>query len=349
MRHVRYGLLKQAIAHLNINPVLNIINRLSLNSEEKRLLYNDAWEHKKFDIMEQLFQEYIIQADFHFMHDLAQALAQAHRYQHLPCPNFSVDKEDFKSIVDRLTRGQATPGRIKKFGELTQTYGVVFLNNVHALNVIYPKDEINYDRVVNLNHDQILLPKVYLNFTEACTVIRKNYSLERLFNLLTHTRGGLVSDVASMLEGLVDPLQISNQLIKKPRTFTELHDNITDITMAQKKVNYELHQEVDYLHGVLLLDYQIEVPKESLDLVGTSRELKHCVHGYDKAVIQKEVQIINLIRDHKRCYTIELIPDGSTFNVRQFKGRHNDPTMEGPPGAPYVNELKKLFRSRIKE
>ena len=123
----------------------------------------------------------------------------------------------------------------------------------------------------------------------------------------------------------------------------DIHDEISRRTRKLKRNIRPLHQEIIFLDGVSFNDFTIEVPKDTADLINTSDEMNHCVHGYDERVIRKKCQIINLKKDNKRIYTIELVPKGGIYQIDQFKGYNNESSMEGPSGYKYQRELIHLI------
>lgn len=346
MKHLRPGLLEEALTTLSQERTLKLIRSLTVPSSEKRNLYQRAWESQKYDVMKELSHEYTVQGEFHFMRELFQAFREQDKYNLLPLPAFSTDRETFQTLVEKLMKTDFKRGYIKRFGQLTEQHGTVFINNIFFLTRIYPREEFNFDQLLNLDHSKALKRNEASAMSLNLSDIRKHYSLNRIFNLLINANHNHIVDIGMMLFYRTDKEAILEQLPRKPKSFEEIHNRISELTLRVKKFNRKLNQEIEYLDGLTLLDYTIEVPKESFDLVGTSAELRHCVHGYDDKVISKQCQILNLIQDGKRRYTIELIPIGQYFHIQQFRGERNESSMEGPRGEPYKRALRNLLKLR---
>lgn len=345
MKHLRPGLLDQAITSLSDSQVLKLISKMTISPDEKRQLFESAWENQKWEVMENLALDYAILGDFQFMRELYLEFVSQKQFDRLPLPAFSTDRESFATLVEKLMQKDFKRGYLKRFGQLTEAHGSVFINNMYYLVTIYPADERRFDEFLNLDHSKAILKRVAVQTQGKLTAIRQHYSIRRMYRLLLDANPNHIIDTEMMLSQ-ADVGQILPGLPRKPRSFLEIHDAVSFLTLKTKKAYRVLNQEIAYLHGMVLLDHTIEVPKDTEDLIGTSSELHHCVHGYDQAVIRRECQILNLIKDGKRCYTIELVPKGDTYVINQFKGTRNNPLMEGPAGMPYQAALRKLLKPR---
>ena len=91
-------------------------------------------------------------------------------------------------------------------------------------------------------------------------------------------------------------------------------------------------------------EYEIDVPKTAHDLIETSAELNHCVHSYANRIKKKKCQIINLKRDRNRVYTIEVVKNRDGFEIKQFRGKFNENSMEGFDGEKLRMEIIKLCK-----
>ena len=144
---------------------------------------------------------------------------------------------------------------------------------------------------------------------------------------------------------------IKNYIGKKPKTLNEIHDKLIPlITQLKTKEaeNVKLNQMLSFLDGESLLDYKISVPKTAADLLNTGKLMKHCVGSYSSSVIEGRCNILNLLKDDRIAYTIELKINLSEkyFVVSQFKGYRNSRDMEGTEiGKKYREKLYELIRN----
>lgn len=350
LKPLRYSLLGFAVEGLPSSRINELVWGMSLSAQDKRMVYQGAWENKKYEVMEELSREYVVRSSFHCVNEIFQQKAQSKLFHQLPILAFGTDGESFQEIVMKLTRSKYRRGLLKGFGKLTSEFGTVFLNNIHGLTKIYPMDKINFDRLLNLDHNQGLLPQMAQQVDGRLKLVLGHYTLERMFKVLCQSNPNLVADIDRMLD-MPEFTQevVSRMLPTKPKSLREIHDAVSKATLRTKKINRVLDQEISYLHGEVLIDYIIEVPSESYDLISTSEELSHCVHGYDKAIVRRESQVLNLVKDQRRHYTIELKPVGSSYRVVQFRGKCNESSMEGPAGHRYVSELMKILKKRSAE
>lgn len=322
----------------------NHILKLYEDHNKKRLMYMDAWEKNDQETLERLSEDYVIQSEFKFMNDLFHTFKREKKLNLMPLPYFKADGDTFASLIHYLTSGLGIGGRLKIMGQLTNTYGTIFLNNLYVIKHLYGSN-YNIDEIPNLDHSKMLEKRVAQRFTPQLFSLLRQYSFRRVFKLLISAHEGEVVDCNNMIKD-ADLRAITYELPPKPRSFIEVHDVISFVTLKKRKVNQKLKQDIEFLDGKLLLDYKIEVPKESFDLIATSGELNHCVHSYDEAIIKKQAQVLNLVKDNRRIYTIELRPSVSGHEVVQFKGRNNNAIMEGSQGRLYVSELLKMLKNR---
>jgi hypothetical protein len=182
-------------------------------------------------------------------------------------------------------------------------------------------------------------------------LMRDSYTIKRIWGIIADADTHILDETQRLFMFNVDKFEdtIKKSFPKKPKSIIEIHDAIYLALMNAKKTNYLLDQDVAFLDGRLLFEYVIEVPKDSFALISTSIELKHCVSGYDQAVIKKKCQIINLLKNKKRIFTLELVVKEGSFEIRQFKGYANENSMEGEKGAAYRNELLEMILKNKKE
>jgi hypothetical protein len=346
MKHISYGLLESTIKSLSSSSIIEILTGMSCDHQHERLIYEQAWEGNKIEPLILLSEKYAIQGEFRFMREFHQKCIADKKFHLLPLPAFSTDGEDFKGVVEKITRKRFKPGFVKKFGEPTNQYGVVFLNNVFYLDQLFIDLDLNLDKVVVLDHSKAISPRVIEPMLKLQFILT-HYPLPRVLALIASANENYIIDTARMVKSSsLTSDEISSCLPRKPKSFTEIHDAISFFLLKEIKRNLPLNQDIAYLNKEVLFDYVIEVPSESFDLINTSAELKHCVHGYIESVRRKEVQIINLLRDHKRVYTIELRKTGSVYSIVQFKGLLNENSMERSAGEKYRNEILKMIRER---
>ena len=346
MKHISYGLLGSTIKFMSSSSIIEMLTNMSCDHNHERLIYEQVWEGNKIEPLIILSEKYAIQSEFRFMGDFHRKCIAEKKFHLLPLPAFSTDREDFKGVVEKITRKRFKPGLVKKFGEPTNHYGVVFLNNVFYLDQLFIDLDLNLDKVVVLDHSKAISPRVIEPMLKIQFILT-HYPLPRVLALLAGANENYIIDTATMVKNSsFTKEEICSCLPKKPKSFNEIHDAISLFLLKEKKKNLPLNQELAFLNKEVLFDYVIEVPSESFDLINTSAELRHCVHGFVDSVRRKECHIINLQKNHKRVYTIELRKTGSSYSIVQFRGLSNEKSMEGSAGEKYRDELLKMIRDK---
>ena len=336
MRH-----LNQAVSSLSTSAYTKLISKMTLTPTQMESMYRAAWEKGYYEKLPPLFEAPAVGRKFKFLGPLFDELVATNQHRLLSLPEFPAT-DDFEEVVKNIEK--KTDGLIKRFGHMTRNHGVIFLNNMFFLRTVYPVETINVDLLLALDHTRAINPASGL-LLKHMTLLQNNYPLKRYFELVTDPdRETYIVDTYHMLmeypELTAELLKL--ELPKKPKSFREVHDAISAITMKLRKMNRFLDQDIFYLHGLKLFEYTIEVPSDSYELIDTSRQLKHCVHSYDQRVITKKCQIINLLFEGRRVYTIELKAIGKNYSIVQFKGYCNENSMEMPENKHYHEELFKL-------
>lgn len=338
MKKINEGLLDYALSTFKPSKYQKYASSMHVSPEQMKEIYESHRNNGMNEKVKDFIEKSSLGAKFRFLGDMLNNFLEDQKIHLLSVPEFETNG-DFKEIVNTLSGKRMTKGMVKKFGIKTQTFGVVFLNNVHFLNKIYGQD-LNMDLILNLDHRF----EIYKENAEAFSkldFIVKTYTLKRAFFLLTTSSVYYLKESAELIKWLSsEELDIvAKDFPRKFECHTEIHNEISIRIKYLKKNNRQLNQEIIFLDGLRFHEFNIEVPKDTADLKSTSDELNHCVHGYDERVIRKKCQILNLTRDGKRIYTIELVPNGDLYRVEQFKGYSNNSQMEGPEGYKLHREL----------
>lgn len=133
---------------------------------------------------------------------------------------------------------------------------------------------------------------------------------------------------------------------KKPKSLRKLHDYLSKALIPHTKKGIPLNQELEFLDGMVVEGFTIEVPKMSNDLIETSIELEHCVHTYKDRVRNGFCNVINLKKEGRRVYTLKIEKEEDGLHlVSQFKGHQNEDSMEGPSGERIRGEILLLIQN----
>lgn len=324
-------------------------NQLPKSPQKLKQLYSLAQKNSDVDLLNNISQTEVIESVFNFLGEFF-LINRAHgNYHLLPLPIFSTENKSFKDLVKFLTLEKFKNGHLKKFGLLTEKFGVVFLNNFYFLKNIYPPGSLNIDQVLNLDHSRQLDHGV-IDLIDEFTFdfFFKKYSLKRTMNLLLNTHEMEIDDTYRMVDQNPDYREIMEILPKKPKSFREIHDAVSGKVITNNQLNLPLNQSIQFLNGEKVGDFIIEVPRSTKNLIDTSRDLSHCVHSYTKLVINGECQILNLLKNGKRIYTVEIIISKESPLIRQFKGSHNESSMEGFEGEEIRQKICRLIIQRSK-
>lgn len=327
-----------------MSDLLKLFLKSTLTPAQTRAIYQRGWENGVPRLMEEHWESWVIKKEFKFMNGAYSDLGRKNQFHLLPLPHFSIEGE-FRDVVERITGDKFQKGLPRKFGEKTVQYGTIFLNNAYQLFRIY-QGQINIDRLMNLEHHRLITDDIG-NSMAVMQVVRDSYTFERLFNLVAGAEVDWIKETARMIfDANVPDEAIREALPNKAKNFREIHDALSVALLKRQSTyqNKKLNQGISFLNGQKLLEYSIEVPSDSNDLIDTSHELKHCVHGYTNRILLKECQVLNLVLNNQRTHTIELRQTGSDFKVVQFKGKHNERRMEGQAGEIYTKRLLEMIR-----
>jgi PcfJ-like protein len=346
MKHVSYGLLGSILTPQNGSKILHLLPSLTVSPQNTREAYRVAQENNSIEILEELAKDYTIRAEFKFLGDFFDKCVESRSYFLLPMPVFSTTGEDFKGVIEKLALGNVTRNVIKKFGFLTQKHGVHFLNNFYYLKHLLCENAYSTQEYLNLDHSLPLKGAVIFGFSNS-EIILNHYSLSKLMKLLVSASEREVHDTNFMISNHPQSEELIDLLPRKPKSFKEIHDAISTGIRKKHQPNSPLDQQLVHIHGKHINGYEIEVPKNAQGLINTSEELSHCVHSYTSRIRNRKCQIINLKKDGKRVYTIELVRSGDSFE-KQFKGFKNERSMEGPDGESMRNEIIKACSLYLK-
>jgi hypothetical protein len=192
---------------------------------------------------------------------------------------------------------------------------------------------MTHDEILSLDHSYAL-PRNTQDKVEGLGFIISRYSNKRKIILISTATIEMTEELRRLTWNL---LRFSTEkrnawFPKKPKSLREVHDSLSKEMLKEKTPDGPLDQEIEFINGLKVDGFEIEVPTMVHDLIETSQELKHCVHSYFQRVIVKKCQIINLCREGKRIYTIELVISEGRYLITQFKGMCNEASMQGPAG-----------------
>jgi hypothetical protein len=328
---------------LDQDRFLKNIKNFTVTDRQHKLIYQEAWRENSVKILEELHQQYAIQSQFKFLGEFYQQCVQEKKYHLLALPHFSIDGERFEDVVQKLTRKEFRRPLLKRFGELTRRYGMNFLNNYYELDLIFLEAPLNLEEKLRINHS-FAIPRMAKKLQDLKYFLM-DYSPDRFVRILSSATEEMITETEFLLSRVQgDPKEVRRSILpRKPKDLNEIHNALDRYLIKQKRSDFDLHQDILPLHGKIINEYTIEVPSRAFDLIDTSLELKHCVHSYDKKVVNKECQILNLIKEGRRCYTVEIMiaPEGP--QIVQFRGIRNDRAMEEEAGRVYREKLMSLL------
>lgn len=326
------------------SKLTQIAGTLHVSPKDERLHYKYALHEGVLPVLLELSRKQSITSQFNFIRDFFHEKVQARDFIYLPLPYFNTDGENFNDIVRMLAGPRFTKGAVKKFGTCLEKYGVNFLNNYYEYRQVIDAWNLNPDDLFNLDHFKALPFSICFAY-KGSGVIFKRYTIERVHTLLTSPDADVRTDLIHMGHRLdfLPEYELREMLPRKPKSLLQLHDFVSEALLKWNVPNVPLEQDLMFLNGLPLDEYVIEVPVTSYDLIDTSRDLKHCVHGYYERVIKKYCQIINLLQDGRRVYTLELRPKDQSYVIVQFKGLRNNSEMETELGKPYQEKLLRLI------
>jgi hypothetical protein len=305
-----------------------------------KILYESARKKQDLHALQEYSRNYTIRAEFKFLGNFFDQKVEKGQFELLALPHFNTDLETFRGVVEKLAGPLFSKGLVKKFGTHLEKYGVTFLNNYFQMMTLRALLPLTLDQLMALNHSYALP----INSREKYLSVEKileYYTPQRIIKLLSTYEIDWCQDLVGYSDA-----QLERWLPQKPKSFREIHDVLSDSILKVKHENVPLNQSLSLLDGKSLDNYVIEVPMESKTLIQTSKELHHCVHTFKDAILAGRCQIINLLENGKRKYTVEIRNDGEYF-IGQFKGCRNEASMEGPPGDILRQKLINLINSNL--
>jgi hypothetical protein len=344
MKHISKALFQNSLHTLPSDRIFKLLPTLQVSSSDIKLLYEHAWKSKNLITLNELSLNYGIKAEFKFLGEFYDQKIKAQEFQFLALPYFLTDRENFMTIVQKLTGPKYSKGILKKFGVQVEKYGVSFLNNYLELSPVMKKLNLTMDELMSLDHSH-LLPKNLTDKIEGLDYILSRFSKGRAHILMSTADSDTTHElqIIAVSAARFSEEKIKNWLPRKPKSLKEIHDKLSEGILKETTKDVPLMQDIFHFHGQACGEFIIEVPEGSHDLVRTSTELKHCVHAYKDAIIKKNCQILNLIKDGQRIYTVELRKSEEKYFIWQFRGFQNENSMESSNGDELRKKLLELM------
>lgn len=154
----------------------------------------------------------------------------------------------------------------------------------------------------------------------------------RVFDLITSAHEKMVYDIFALIDQNPNSNRLKSIVPQDAQTFGEIHDAFQRYVTHLRNTNRSLDQKIGYLQGRKILEFDIEVPSFSHDLYDSCKLLDEIftsdIDRLAGKVISGECQILNLIKNGKRAYTVELIPTPEGLRVNRINRIGNEDFLE---------------------
>ena len=317
--------------------------------EEVMQIYDLAIQKEYGRVVVELAQSDVINRKFKFVSNFFHNNLKLKNIQLLDLPCFKSEYKSFNKVIYDLYY-LPVKTTIKRTGRLVEKFGIRALNNLHILSMVVDIQKL--DPLMNLDHSKAI-SKRFMDFKYDREVmfswLYRYYSVKRIFHILVNDdadRSILVDTTRMYMHYLNECQDILALLPRKPKNIVDIHNVLMRNLPRADRENKCLNQSIWYLNRKKVEDFVIEVPKWVSDLDETSDEMDHCVYMYADFILSGECQILNLWKDGKRQYTIEIIKENFQYKITQFKGKSNCDEMEGLKGKQICDAILKMINDK---
>lgn len=347
MKDIKVGIILKGFECLSDEKCFKFLHAAKFDQAELQEIYSHVHLRRNFNYSLRYMCEKALEERFLFLGDFYLECFNSNRFDLLAIPIFPTSGVNFSDVVNQIVVTPVKGKTLKTIGESTKKFGVTFLNNLFRLKQLALMGKLEWDiqKICSQDHSRELPLDIYNN-SALFGLLLENYTFERTFQLILDDHR-YVNDLRLMLKKRksIAASELKDSLPKKPKTLKEIHDHLSEFLLKHEKEDFDLNQIIAPIDCLPLKEYTIEVPKRALDLVQTSIDLKHCVHSYSEKVKNGQCQILNLTKDKKRVYTIELKRTEGRWVITQFKGYRNNREMEYEMGKPYKEGLIRLMEN----
>ncbi|MHA1704097.1 MAG: PcfJ domain-containing protein [Promethearchaeota archaeon] len=215
----------------------------------------------------------------------------------------------------------------------THIFVLWHLNNLVPIDYLY---DINNELAIE-SFAQVYMTDLDIQWRKQFEKVFKNYPIQRIKKLFNANMYWLdVQDIIRQYNQYPDRIN----LLKKPKTLTELHDDISRqyrrIKEPYKELTSNMWHEID---GEMIRDLRISVAKDNHQLSEWGEKMNNCIASYASRADSKRA-LIALYRNNEIVYNLEIY-EGS---VRQFFGKCNQP----PPACDSIF-VRDYFKEKQEE
>lgn len=293
--------------------------------------YQSAFAKKAINLLDEISESVIIKSYFEFLGDFYERNKSEKNYYLLPLPAFQSEGKSFQDVVKSLAGTLFSESLLKEFESKTRTYGVTFLNNFYFLCQVYEIEKLDMNEVYDLDHSKAISRNV-IDQLDPITFdfLFRGLNINQVFELIVSAHEMMVFQIFKIIDQNTEIEDLRKLIPKDAQTFEEIHDSFQRYIAKLRSGNRPLKQSIGYLHGKKILDFQIEVPSFSHDLYDICKALDETfsndINFRANKVIKGDCQVLNLVKDGKRIYTVELIPTPEGFRINHLKDISNTRT-----------------------
>lgn len=345
---------------LSESEILSYISAFDFNDDLIIKAYKFSIEKEYFSVSEALLKMPAIKREFSFFDaGTLDRFVATKKFPQISPLYFKRLTPSFESVLEEIFRTSKISSYKKRMGRAAQEHGTIVLNNAWIFNSLFPLPPI-LDQFLAYPH-KFHLAKSLITLCDTEQIFLKKLlpqsSINKTIKSLLSYNDKEFIDICLMnidLSKFKTQSEIFNSYLEhlpELNSFKDIHDYFVLETQRidpKSRYNIDLNQSIVFLDNLPLLDFKISVPKTGIDLFETGLKMKNCVGSYMDSVIDGESLVLNLLDKSEIVYTLELKKTASGYSITQFKGTHNDSTMEGPEGYKYRKTLIDLLKDNSK-
>ena len=210
--------------------------------------------------------------------------------------------------------------------------------DIFAWGILIQPLKVNIDILCN-HLEQNLVPnrlyqEEYIKYETH--IFQEYYNDKRILKLIAQMNKNEIHFMKDSIEMIKiinkynDKVQESSQkikkLIKKPKSFKEIHDYLSILTTQIKQKNFDLigQEKIINLEKYSNKNLSIKIPLKNYDLIEIGQKLSICVGGghYANKINNKESLIMTVFKNNQLTYCVEL--DYNNYNIIQARGAFNN-------------------------
>ncbi len=337
-------IIEKMMNYVGENSVRSFLKVGELSDYEIHQIYSIALSSKLNQLVVDILKETSLASIFEFLEGKQFEWIEERKLHLLELPSFSTKERTFKEVIQDLTGNDFNRHVLKKFGELTEKFGIRCLNNFKTLKNIYRNKKFKLNDFFKIDHSISLGRSFEFEIIMMGSFLR-NYSALRCSKLIMTNNNKISWELRNLITSLdqADEVNILKKLPRKPKSLEEIKIRIEKELAKLVPLETILNQSIFHLNSEVVDDYQIYIPNTVQELNDLSSVLENCLNRYARKIIKKECEVLILTKNGEPKIVVELKIKDTKKRITQFLGPKNNNYYEGIRGK----ELRDKLLARV--